>query len=93
MLTFFEYLRNRAYESIVAGANDALEFLEKEKLDSAVGRADFVGPPRKRKTVDHITAGGSAPEDEIAQDSDHSRSAEETPRRRGRPAKSQAGDQ
>ena len=31
MLTFFDYLRQRAYESVLAGAQEALEFLESQK--------------------------------------------------------------
>ena len=31
MLTFFEYLRQRAFESVVAGATEGLEFLELER--------------------------------------------------------------
>ena len=36
MLTFFEYLRQRAFESVLAGAQEALEFLESQQaLDGA----------------------------------------------------------
>jgi hypothetical protein len=31
MLTFFEYLRQRAFESVVAGAQEALDLLESQK--------------------------------------------------------------
>ena len=31
MLTFFDYLRQRAFESVLSGTQDALEFLEKQK--------------------------------------------------------------
>ena len=31
MLTFFDYLRQRAFESVLAGAQEALELLESQK--------------------------------------------------------------
>ena len=31
MLTFFDYLRQRAFESVLAGAQEALELLENQK--------------------------------------------------------------
>lgn len=31
MLTFFDYLRQRAFESVLAGAQDALDVLERQK--------------------------------------------------------------
>ena len=34
MLTFFEYLRKRAFESIVVGVQNALECLEKEPFNT-----------------------------------------------------------
>ena len=34
MLTFFEYLRQRAFESIVGGVQDAIHSLEKEPYSS-----------------------------------------------------------
>ena len=32
VLTFFDYLRQRAFESVLSGAQDALEFMEKQKV-------------------------------------------------------------
>ena len=32
MLTFFDYLRQRAFESVMAGAQEALELLERQRL-------------------------------------------------------------
>ena len=92
MLTFFEYLRNRAYESIVLGANEALEFLEKEKSNPAADGSELAGLPRKRKSLDFqepdqqtdnqpqetACSGESAAEDLPA------------PRRRGRPRKEES---
>jgi hypothetical protein len=31
VLTFFDYLRQRAFESVLSGAQDALNFLERQK--------------------------------------------------------------
>lgn len=58
MLTFFEYLRQRAFESVLAGAHEALDFLErqqalaepKKQLPNTAenGNGDRPKPPRKR---------------------------------------------
>ncbi|MCA9183018.1 MAG: hypothetical protein KDA51_16260 [Planctomycetales bacterium] len=60
MLTFFEYLRQRAFESVLAGAHEAIEFLErqetlKEPPKLLAGSGNQSGedrtpkPPRKRE--------------------------------------------
>lgn len=59
MLTFFEYLRQRAFESVLSGAHEAIEFLErqetlKEPPKQLAGGGNQSGedrtpkPPRKR---------------------------------------------
>lgn len=58
MLTFFEYLRQRAFESVLAGAHEALDFLErqqalvepKKQLPNTAedGNGEKPKPPRKR---------------------------------------------
>lgn len=94
MLTFFEYLRNRAYESIVSGATEALEFLENEKRESPIGGSEFIGPPRKRKALEIIDSVDETKNDAQARP-DESSGAETVPapRRRGRPRKQDAGGQ
>ena len=63
MLTFFEYLRQRAYESVLAGAQEALDVLERQQsLDppkkqltsnvNEVGTESTNKPPRKRDEFD-----------------------------------------
>ena len=59
MLTFFEYLRQRAFESVLTGAQEALDFLEqqralaepKKQLSKSAenGSDDSPKPPRKRE--------------------------------------------
>lgn len=59
MLTFFEYLRQRAFESVLTGAHEALDFLErqqalaepKKQIPSTAedGVAKNSKPPRKRE--------------------------------------------
>ena len=58
MLTFFEYLRQRAFESVLSGAQEALEFLERQealaepKKQLAKGNEnndEKLKPPRKRE--------------------------------------------
>ena len=58
MLTFFDYLRRRAFESVLAGAQDALAVLESQKNRSepkpgeprlpAPAPASQAGPPPKQ---------------------------------------------
>lgn len=59
MLTFFDYLRQRAFESVLSGAQDALDALERQKSFSESKKqlpnpADVDGDdqtPRPRKKV------------------------------------------
>lgn len=46
MLTFFEYLRQRAFESVMTGAYEALELLEAKK--SLEAPKEKLPPPRLR---------------------------------------------
>ena len=58
MLTFFDYLRQRAFESVLAGAQDALDVLERQKSlrepqkqipqPSEVHGDDLTAIPRKK---------------------------------------------
>ncbi len=47
MLTFFDYLRQRAFESVLAGAQEALELLESQKRPqrAAKARVQLTGSP------------------------------------------------
>lgn len=91
MLTFFEYLRQRAYESVISGAQEALEELETQqnrkeaklpnlKLPSADSDApgEPSGPQSAKPTG---SAGNPEREDELLP----------APRRRGRPGKQSKG--
>ena len=92
MLTFFEYLRNRAYESIVLGANEALEFLEKEKSNPAAACSELPGLPRKRKSLDFQPTDPQS-ENQPQETASNGGAADEklpAPRRRGRPRKDAA---
>ena len=52
MLTFFEYLRQRAFESVMAGAYDALELLEaKKSLEEPKEKL----PPPRTVSYTHLT--------------------------------------
>ena len=62
MLTFFEYLRQRAFESVLAGASEALTYLEQQRAlterprqlpfeDLNTTHDDELKPPRKRADV------------------------------------------
>ena len=84
MLTFFDYLRQRAFESVMAGAQEALALLESQKNrteppehDAALpapGSTSHVGPAHEPV----VTAGPQ----EFRQPDDEKLPA---PRKRGRP--------
>ncbi len=95
MLTFFEYLRNRAYESIVLGANEALEFLEQDKSNPNAADSELVGLPRKRKSLDCTKSEPQSENQKQDSVNDDGTTDEKlpTPRRRGRPRKGEAGKQ
>ena len=85
MLTFFDYLRQRAFESIMAGAQEALELLERESSHSrpetpATRRtpAALAPPesPAEMNTNNHSSANRLLGEDDDPLPA---------PRRRGRP--------
>jgi hypothetical protein len=87
VLTFFDYLRQRAFESILAGAQEALEHLENEHTsDRTDGHASrrpsaALAPPEdgaQRKAQNNAPRNISVPEDDDPLP---------PPRRRGRPCK------
>jgi hypothetical protein len=85
MLTFFDYLRQRAFESVLAGAQEALEVLESQKSRREPPRnASSLAAPR---LASQAGAPATQPE-EISAQGDDSEDDDEllpAPRRRGRP--------
>jgi hypothetical protein len=85
MLTFFDYLRQRAFESVLAGAQEALELLESQKNRGK--------PPKHESNLPDLRliaqAGPVAqPPENNRHEGVHSRDDDELlppPRRRGRP--------
>lgn len=87
VLTFFEYLRKRAFESIVEGAQEAVDFLEDKKapsistaeatLTKTLTEKDSARDEKSREMKDR-----SSSEDHPSSASDQSLPP---PRRRGRP--------
>ena len=85
MLTFFDYLRQRAFESVLAGAQEALELLESQKNRTeppkheprlpAPRLASQAGPSSEQPKT-------NAPQENPSQDEDDPLP---DPRRRGRP--------
>lgn len=92
MLTFFEYLRNRAYESIIEGASEALAYLEKEEKTSFEKMTEAaVLPPRKRESIgSENKSNESDPETHESVLQDDSVETSQAPRKRGRPRKSES---
>ena len=76
MLTFFEYLRQRAFESVLAGAQEALDYLErqqalaeqKKQLPVASQQAADRPPKPPRKREDQRVSSESKPGDRTADD-------------------------
>ena len=85
MLTFFDYLRQRAFESVLAGAQEALELLESQKNRTeppkhesslpAPRLASQPGPTSEQTKTNEPQENPSAGDDELLP----------APRRRGRP--------
>ena len=85
MLTIFEYLRQRAFDAVLTGAQEALDFLESQetwnepRAKSNSSRQSLNFQPGKQAKPDHT--------DSTAKDSETSDSDDvlRPPRRRGRP--------
>ena len=88
MLTFFEYLRQRAFESVVNGVQDALDSLENEPYSSQLSAT--ANQPNRRAPANlpgQVTENEDAGEKQFSLVSTQS-DALPPPRRRGRPRKS-----
>ncbi len=92
MLTFFDYLRQRAFESVLSGAQDALDFLERKKsfnestqrlAQPAESVVDEPSKAPRKKVAD--TASTPPPK--------HGDKPIAPPRDRGRPANEAKGNQ
>ena len=90
VLTLFEYLRRRAFEAVIDGTQDALEFLESQK--------NFDQSDPEKNTIEHRsgTAFVAGPDPPSQRGSIRKRPATKDdqplppPRRRGRPRKNEA---
>ena len=72
MLTIFEYLRQRAFESILAGVQEALELLESQ---AAFGKVTNPAPPDSNQAPPAALDQGA---DEVTEDSDDIKPAANT---------------
>ena len=85
MLTFFDYLRQRAFESVLTGAQEALELLESQK--------DRNEPPKHNSNLPspRLTSQAGSPGNRPENNSPQENRSEDddellpAPRRRGRP--------
>lgn len=84
MLTFFEYLRQRAYRSILAGAEDALEELEGNSPDDERKSADRLLEKFRDGAERNPPIFGAASEDSPEGEE---KTTLPPPRKRGRPRK------
>lgn len=91
MLTFFDYLRQRAYESILSGAQEALEEMETQQ-NRKVGKSRNLKLPAAAQDTQAERSGEKS--DQPSSPASDSESDEEllpAPRRRGRPGKQSKG--
>jgi len=85
VLTFFEYLRRRAFEAIVSGVHEALGTLEDEPLpDELRQRSKTVAIPPPRKHEQNQPSGAT---DDACASNEGSETLPAPRKRRGRPPK------
>lgn len=87
MLTFFDYLRQRAFESVLTGAQEALELLESDKNRDAPPTADL---QTSNRSLDFQPGEQSKPAENDPEDESPTNEDKDLlppPRRRGRAQK------
>jgi hypothetical protein len=91
VLTFFDYLRRRAYESIVRGVQEALEFLEKNESSVPPGSLAQIKSAAANTQLNNknIEAETSLAETPLLESPAASGRPVLAPRRRGRPRNSE----
>jgi hypothetical protein len=87
VLTFFEYLRQRSYESVVDGVRDALESLEKEPYSSQFQEAAQQKGKTAGATLQRVTTSEENSDKKQLGTVNGESDAVPAPRRRGRPRK------
>ena len=87
MLTFFDYLRRRAFESIVAGVHDALSSLENEEIPSDLAVATNALEKNKSRNSESNASDADKLAKPPLEASQKSSESLPPPRRRGRPPK------
>ena len=89
MLTLFEYLRRRAFEAVIDGTQDAVEFLESQKsFDQNEAAKNALAHRSKTPSLQDSTRSGSeGPSEGKAGGTDNQPLP--PPRRRGRPRKNE----
>jgi hypothetical protein len=91
MLTFFDYLRQRAYESILSGAQEALEEMETQQ-NRKVGKSRNLKLPAAAQDTQAERSGEKSNQPSSpASDSESDEELLPAPRRRGRPRKQSKG--
>lgn len=98
MLTLFDYLRQRAFEAVIDGTQDAVEFLEKQqRFDQSELTENSRGQTRQATLGDQRAVDGSDAADRTgAKETKSGKQQDETlpaPRRRGRPRKNPPSNQ
>jgi hypothetical protein len=94
VLTLFEYLRRRAFDAVIDGTQDALEFLESPKSLDQTEAAEDALARRRPGLGSQQNSSGEETADSDAGDGDKKGRSQPSehlppPRRRGRPRKNE----
>lgn len=93
MLTFFDYLRQRAYESVLSGAQEALEELETQQNRKEGKSPNLKLPVAESDAQAERSGQQSGKPAGSASNSESDDDLLPAPRRRGRPGKQSKGKQ
>jgi len=93
VLTLFDYLRQRAFDAVMDGTHDALEYLDGQQGTTKSDPSRFSQPGDRHPVIDRQPGSSDGSQSGGSQDSDvQSKKVLPPPRRRGRPRKNQSAD-
>lgn len=87
MLTFFDYLRQRAHDAVLAGVRDALTTIDGEVFPEVAGADPSLPPPRLRSALPNLPTQPAEGAHAEPTDRGGPDPGLPSPRRRGRPPK------
>ncbi len=93
MLTLFDYLRQRAFEAVMDGTHDALEYLDGQQGTTKSDPSRFSHAGNDLPLIDRQSESNDGLQSDHSHDKDgRSRNILPPPRRRGRPRKDQSSE-